>query len=238
MSRRAVLLAPLFLLVSCAEPLDPGSVDIYVRQDGGRLIETSTENNNTDEDTGAPDPEDTATSAKDSAAASPDTATPAADSAAIDTAAPDTTPPDTGTPDTGTPDTAVPPMDTGVGTTVTFPAFSDTFNIKYDPNFWNLGDFIQGSRPTALPSITTLTGTILIDNAMTCGTLALNVTVNSKVAGTVTITSTSGNAVPMNLTFPAVTGPTYVLRYQAGNTIKGGCGVVVIDEVTNKVTLK
>ena len=245
MLRRVVPLTPLFLVFfACAEPLDPGAVDIQVRADGGRKVETSFDDNTGD--TGAELATDSATG-PDSGAGSEDTGSkPSTDSAAPDTTpGPDTAPPpDTAVPDTApadtgpAPDTAPPPADTGTGTTVTFPIFTDTFVIKYDPNFWNLGDYIQGSRTTTVPSITSMSGTLGIVNSMTCGTLAINVTVNGKVAGTVTVTSTSGNAVPLSLTFAAITGPTYVLRYQAGNTIKSGCGSLSINEDTNKLTLK
>jgi hypothetical protein len=241
MLRRAALAAPFLLFVGCAQPIEPESVGDYRMRDVG-TAETNNNNNSTpEEDTGAPAvDEDTGTAPASDSAAPPsmDSGTP--DTVTPDTATPDTAPVDTGTPDTGPADTGPPPpVDSGTGTVITFPVFADTYVIKYDPNFWNVGDYIQGSRATSLASITSISGTVGITNSLsTCGALDLIVSVNGTTVGTVKITNTHGAAVPLSLTFPAATGPTYVIRYQAGNTVKSGCGSLSFVEDSTKLTLK
>ncbi len=246
MLRRAWFV-PLLLAAGCAEPIDPGTTGDYRMRDAGS---SGSNNNSTPEpeaDTGelggdAAPAEDSGSTTPPADSAAPDSVAPdsaAPDTATPDTGTPDTGKPDTGTPDTGTPDTGTPPVDSGTGTVITFPVSTDTFNILWDPNFWNLGDYIQGSRPTSLPSITSINGTIGIKNSLSaCGALDLVVSVNGTSVGTVKITNASGAAVPLALTFPAKTGPTYVLRFQAGNTVKSGCGALTINEDSNKFTLK
>lgn len=249
MLRRAVLrswFVPLLLVAGCAEPVDPGTTGDYRMRDVGT---SEANNNNTttptpEEDTGSTAVEEDSAPTSDTGAAptedsggTPDTSTP--DTGAPDSGTPDSGTPDTGAPDTGTPDTGTPPVDSGTGTVITFPVFTDTFVILKDPFFWNAGDYIQGSRATSLPSITSMTGTVGIENSLSsCGALDLVVSINGTTVGTVKITSASGTAVPLALTFPAKTGPTYVLRFQAGNTVKSGCGSLTINEDTNKFTLK
>lgn len=238
MLRRAALACPLLVFVGCAQPIDPDSIGEFRMRDVGGA--ESNNNNTPEEDTGKAPPveDDTGTTpAADSAPAPMDGGTP--DSATPDTATPDTAIPDTAPPGTGPADTGPPPGDSGTGTVITFPILTDTYVIKYDPNFWNAGDSIQGSRTTALPSITSISGTVGITNSLSaCGAVELIVSVNGKAIGTVKITNAHGTAVPLSLTFPAATGPTYVIRYQAGNTVKSLCGAITFVEDSTKLTLK
>lgn len=243
MLRRGSLLLPLLMASACAEPLEPTEVIVRNRGDGGTPQDTSGSLNLPPDDTSAPPEElgDTGTPSLDTGSGSVDTGTAAAtDSSLTDTA---TSVVDTGTAvvDTGAAvvDTGTPPTDTGAtGATITFPIFSDTFSIYYDPNFWNAGDFIQGSRSTSLSSITSITGNVGIANSLTCGSLNIEVSINGGVVGTMNVLPTSGTKIPLSLTFAAKTGPSYVLKYRAANTVKSGCGVITINEDSTVLTLK
>jgi hypothetical protein len=250
MLRRAALL-PFLVIVSCAEPIDPGDVILPMRD--ARAEATG----NAPVDTGAPDEE-----LGDSAEPGVDSETPSSDtgSGTVDTgigSAPDTSVVDTGTApidtgtavvdtgtapvDTGVADTGTPPTDTstGAGTTVTFPIFTDTFNIFDDPWMWQKGDYIQGGRTTTVSSITSISGSVGMDNRLaTCGTLDVAVKINSTTVGTMKITSTTGLKYPMAFTFTAIAGPKYTLRYEALNTVAAGCGSIWIDEDVTKLTIK
>jgi len=169
----------------------------------------------------------------------PDTGTP--DTGTPDTGTPDTGTPDTGTPDTGTPDTGTPdtgPPDTGITASFIFPTSTDTAVILYDPYFWNLGDYYQGVRTTTLPSATSFSSTIGVTNSISsCGSLTVDVSLNGTKIGAVTFTA-GVSAVPASFTFPAITGPTYTIRYRATKTVESGCGALTFNEGTSTVTLK
>ncbi|MBL8719629.1 MAG: hypothetical protein JNL79_26815 [Myxococcales bacterium] len=249
--RSAPLVLASLLLSACAAT---GEDFETVVSDAGRkdtglkdadLVDTPTDGSgDTKVDTGTgPD-----TGAAIDSGTSPDTAlvdTGLGDTGTLDTGTPDTGTPDTGTPDTGTPDTGTPdtgtpdtgPPDTGITASFIFPTATDTAVISKDPYFWNLGDYYQGVRTTALASATSFSSSIGLSNSITCGSLTVDVSLNGTKIGGLTITAGT-SPVPANFTFPAITGPTYTIRYRATKTVESGCGSVTFNEGTSTVTLK
>jgi len=228
---RRVLFALPALLVACATSIDPDSEILGARagSDGGAEIDSAAATLN---DSGSP-PTDTGTSS------APDTAT-GSDSAAADTELPDTEPVDTGTPDTETP-----PSDSSTGGTVTFPSSTDTKSIKGVTYFWNKGDYVEGARTIGAGSITSITGTWDVTNEMSnsfpfCSgaSLDLQVKVNGTTVGSVKVTKATGNSIPINLSFSAITGPTYTIRYECGATVASGCGQLSMLYDVSSLTLK
>jgi hypothetical protein len=157
----------------------------------------------------------------------------------IDTAPVDTGVKDTGPKDTGVPDTGPPPTDAGTGVDIVFPKSTDTHVMVYDPYMWNSGDYVQGSRTTSLASATSLSGSFEITNSLASGGfIDIDVYLNSKKVGTFTFSSTSGATIPISLSFPAVVGPTYVIKYLETNTVASGAGSITITYDTAHITLK
>ena len=151
----------------------------------------------------------------------------------------DTTPLDTGTKDTGLPDTGPPPTDGGTGVDIVFPQSTDTHVMVHDPYMWNTGDYVEGSRTTSLASATSLSGTFDVTNSLAAGGfIDIDVYLNSKKVGSFTFSNTSGSSVPISLSFAAVAGPTYDIKYLETNTVAPGAGSVTIDYDVAHITLK
>lgn len=238
---RCLLLLLVSSTAACATSIDDPSSE-SVRFDGGSKVDTGSieepDSEIVDTSTGKPDTgtatTDTGTSPIDTGASTTDTGT-----APTDTG---TTPTDTGVVDTG-------PVDTGTVTTsadITFPATGDTKVISKDPYIWTSGDYIEGSRTTTLPSATSITGTWKITNSIgTCGLLGTttgkvnaDVSINGTKVGSLVIKSSTGTSVPISFTFPAITGPTYKIRYQLTATVASGCGQIETSWDTSTLTLK
>ncbi|MBK7395140.1 MAG: hypothetical protein IPJ34_02260 [Myxococcales bacterium] len=148
-------------------------------------------------------------------------------------------------------DTTEAAVDTGpeVGpATFVFPATGDTKTVKTEPALWNAGDAIAGSRTTGLAAATSLTGTWDLANndlSNACGLLGVSVgkvpvdvSLNGTVIGSITIQKSTGLSVPIAFTFPAVSGPTYTLRYEVKTTVTSGCGSIQTAFDVSKLTLE
>lgn len=132
--------------------------------------------------------------------------------------------------------------------TVTFPAMGDTVVQKSVGAFWNLGDYVTGSRTTTLPKVTSITGTFEIvnnlgsctppDAGMMIGSADMRVFVNGVGVGIVTIKQGSPSSIPYTFTFSAITGPVYNLRYEELTQVASGCGSFQIKLDVAKITLK
>lgn len=181
------------------------------------------------------------------------------DSGTVDSARPDTTLVDTDTiADTGTieatiddtsADDVVSDAEVDVGpmeATITFPSATDARMIKAGSAWFNVGDFVQGSRMTALPQVSVMSGTIEIANSLgscgadagTVGSLDLRVSINGTMVGTVSITKDSPASVPFSVLFGAIPGPTYVIRYEEITQVAAGCGSIVIKDDVATLTLR
>lgn len=177
-------------------------------------------------------------------------------------AAPDTTSTDTGREATADTSDAAPETDTALDTmevstdtgpevgpaTFTFPATGDTKTVKSEPALWNAGDAIEGTRTTGLAAATSLKGTWDLANndlsnacgllGLSAGKLPVDVSLNGTVIGSLTIKKGTGLSVPIALTFPAVSGPTYTLRYEVKTTVTSGCGSIQTTFDVSKLTLE
>lgn len=110
-----------------------------------------------------------------------------------------------------------------VAETVTFPAAGDTRVTRY-PNLWNAGDYIQGSRTTSLPRITSAQMTLSISpNGLTCDTQDMRALINGVEVGRFAV-APGASIVSQTFSFPAITGPTYTLRVETVRTVSSGCG--------------
>ena len=107
--------------------------------------------------------------------------------------------------------------------TVVFPAPGDTRVSLRGDRPWNAGDSIQGVRTTGLPSITGVTLPLRIDNSLSCDSQDMRLRINGTAVGAV-IVPAGAPMVNVDLTFPAIAGPTYTVRLETTRTVGSGCG--------------
>jgi len=234
---RRLLFAVLVSVVGCATSIEDVEGTPFRRDTGASIADSLV-----DEDTGSTTADskvpsvDTSTGPTDTGSAVDTGTSPTDTGSAVDTMIEDTAVADTAVADTGS---------TGSGE-ITFPATGDTKSIAKDPYIWTNGDYLEGSRTTTLASATSLTGTWNVTNSVgTCGLFGtttgkvnVDVLLNGTKVGALVIKGSTGASVPIALTFPAVTGPTYKLRYQLTATVASGCGQIETSWDTSKLTLK
>jgi hypothetical protein len=106
-------------------------------------------------------------------------------------------------------------------------------------NYWNAGDYVDGSRTTALAStVKAVIHVVLMNNTLlACGTQAMEMLINGTVVGNFSI-HMGLSTVDATFTYPAITGPTYDLRYQTTATVTSGCGSAGISDTGSTVTLQ
>jgi hypothetical protein len=122
------------------------------------------------------------------------------------------------------------------GPTFDFPGASDT-SVTMLTNYWNMGDYIEGTRTTSLPTITRLMMNVTTSaNGLTCDTQDMDVIVNGTRVGGFMIHS-GQTVITDSFTFAAITGPTYTIRFQTTRTVTGGCGSSGFDLASSSITL-
>jgi hypothetical protein len=122
------------------------------------------------------------------------------------------------------------------GPTIDFPGTGDT-SMTMLTNYWNAGDYIEGTRTTMLASITRLMLNVVVTaNTLSCDTQDMDVIVNGVTVGTFMI-SAGESLLTDSFTFAAITGPTYTIRFQTTSTVDSGCGSAGFDLSSSTVTL-
>ncbi len=110
-----------------------------------------------------------------------------------------------------------------VSETITFPTSGDPRYTMYT-NMWNAGDYVQGSRTTSLPSVTSVEMTLSINpNILSCDTQDMRLMINGVEVGRFAV-APGATTVSRTFSFPAVAGPTYTLRLETVRTVSSGCG--------------
>jgi hypothetical protein len=103
---------------------------------------------------------------------------------------------------------------------------------------WHLGDWVEGTRQTALPGVTSMSATLKVENSITeCGYYKFDVVLNERTVGTVTLPAVV-DSIQFDLVFPRVSGPTYTLKYIGAEQVAAGCGSAKLVYDTTEVTLK
>ena len=128
----------------------------------------------------------------------------------------------------------------------TFPSATDPRTVKGGTAWFNIGDFVQGSRATTLPKATGMKGTLEIGNSLgscgadagTTGSLDIRVSINGTTVGTIAITKASPASVSFDVLFGVIPGPTYVIRYEEITQVASGCGSITIKDDVAKLTLR
>ena len=130
------------------------------------------------------------------------------------------------------------PADCGAAdVTVAFPDAGDTRYSLLGTRFWNAGDYVEGTRATALPSTTSASIHLVLDNGLTCDSQDVTLRINGVVAGAFSIPAGAAT-LDRTFTFTAPrTGPTYALRYETTRTVASGCGSAGYLDRTSTVTL-
>ncbi len=168
---------------------------------------------------------------------SPDTS---GDSTSLDTGSTDTSSTDTSSTDTGKSDGAVEGAADAGGTdaggyTFTFPVVGeDTASLSSFGTMCDKDNYLTGMRTTTLATVTSLDGVFeLVFNSLgtDCPALpdaggkdTIEVTLNGVVVGSFPVLPSSGTSIPVALTFPPVTGPSYTLKLRSKFTVPSGCG--------------
>jgi hypothetical protein len=109
--------------------------------------------------------------------------------------------------------------------TFTVPSSGDTrVGAGSGAYFWRRGDYVEGTRTSMLPSVTSADIHLVITyNGLTCDTQDVDVKINGVTVGTFSISSTD-TAIDRTYTFSPITGPTYIIRYETNSTVASGCG--------------
>lgn len=105
-----------------------------------------------------------------------------------------------------------------------FPQAGDTRVGADGLYFWRLGDYVQGTRATSLPSVGRVDVSLVVDpNVLTCDTQSVGVRINSVMVGSFNI-APGQNLLTTSFTFAPIAGPTYVVRYETIRQVASGCG--------------
>jgi hypothetical protein len=119
-----------------------------------------------------------------------------------------------------------------------FPLSSDTTHILSGTNYWNAGDYVDGSRVAGLTSSVSCVIHIVLTGSLTaCGTQSMEMLINGTVVGTFAIVM-GQTTVDTMFNYAAIAGPTYDLRYQTTATVASGCGSMGIVDMGSTVTLQ
>lgn len=112
---------------------------------------------------------------------------------------------------------------------LTFPQASDTHYDRYSAGYyWNLGDYIEGTRTTSLSSITSADLSLTITmNGLTCDSQTMQLRINGTVVGPVVI-GPGATTFMQSYTFGAISGPSYTIRLETTRTVASGCGAAGI----------
>lgn len=123
--------------------------------------------------------------------------------------------------------------------TVDFPSAGDTrVGAGGGAYFWRAGDYVEGTRSTSLPSASSADISLSLDhNGLTCDTQDVELRLNGVAVGSFSIPGGTMN-ITRSFTFPAVSGPTYTLRYHTTREVGGGCGAAGYSNSGSTVTLR
>lgn len=126
----------------------------------------------------------------------------------------------------------------GGGETIAFPIATDPRVASVDLYFWRAGDYVEGTRTTATPSITSLTTSLVLDsNSLTCDTQDVRVLVNSVEVGTFAI-ATGDTTIARTFGFAPIAGPTYTFRYETISEVGSGCGSAGYSNAGSTLTIR
>ncbi|MBN1771676.1 MAG: hypothetical protein JXB32_10470 [Deltaproteobacteria bacterium] len=123
--------------------------------------------------------------------------------------------------------------------TVDFPTAADTRYTSAGTRFWNLGDYISGTRTTSLGTIWQAAMHLVVpagENGLTCDNQDMRMLINGVEVGRFSI-APGAYTVDQTFGFSTLVGPSYTLRYETTRTVAGGCGSAGIGNTGGTVTL-
>jgi hypothetical protein len=107
--------------------------------------------------------------------------------------------------------------------TFIFPATGDTrFNLS-GTNFWNQGDYIEGSRTFTVPTQSMDMVLVVSPNVLSCDTQDMDVIVDGVTIGSFVV-SAGDTQVVANFTFAQIAAGVHTLRIETTRTVNPGCG--------------
>jgi len=122
--------------------------------------------------------------------------------------------------------------------TVPFPSAGDpTFNMAGTLP-WNQGDWVEGVRATAIPSIGQfgIHVDIITNGLSACGVQEAEVSVNGTPVGLFQIVQGTVSIDESYVVAPPIVGPNYTIRYETTASVAPGCGAAGYNEMTSTVT--
>jgi hypothetical protein len=123
--------------------------------------------------------------------------------------------------------------------TFTLPSSGDTrVGAGSGVYFWRLGDYVEGTRTSTLPSVVRVDVHLVIDyNGLTCDTQDVDVKINGTTVGSFSIRS-GDTVVNQTYSFSVISGPTYVIRYETSRQVGSGCGAAgYSNDIGSTITL-
>jgi hypothetical protein len=126
----------------------------------------------------------------------------------------------------------------GVEETVDFPMPGDTRVTASGSNFWNAGDYVQGTRSTGVASISAVTIHLEIGyNSLSGDTQDVAFIINGVTVGTFSVAG-GNTAIDESFSFASISGPAYTLRYETTRTVTSGAGSAGYSESGSTVELR
>ena len=124
--------------------------------------------------------------------------------------------------------------------TFVFPAAGDTRMSRAGTLFWNAGDFVQGSRTLAAPSLGSASFTLaIVSNGLTCDNQDARVLINGTEVGRFAIRPGETSSA-QSFTFApiAAVGGAYTIRIETTRTVASGCGAAGYSDGTTTWTVR
>lgn len=115
------------------------------------------------------------------------------------------------------------PREVRVPEVFVFPATGDTRFNQSGTNFWNQGDFVEGSRTFTVSTVEMSMVLQISPNVLTCDTQDHAFMVDGVTIGTFSVTA-GATQVTATFNFAQVDPGPHTLRIETTRTVNGGCG--------------
>jgi hypothetical protein len=104
-----------------------------------------------------------------------------------------------------------------------FPATGDTRFTHSGSNFWNAGDYVEGTR-TAVSSFNRIDMVLMVENnSLSCDTQDHYLMIDDTIVGSFSINAGETQVI-QTFNFPAVAAGSHTFRIETARTVNSGCG--------------
>lgn len=119
--------------------------------------------------------------------------------------------------------------------TFTFPAAGDPRFTLIGTNFWNDGDYVEGTRNLAEPAIAVRMVLEIEENVLSCDTQDHYFMIDGTTVGTFSVAA-GDTQVVADFFFPDLPAGSHTVRIETSSTVAGGCGSAGFPEDVSTLT--